>query len=226
MIRINLLTVERERSKKKSSSAGSGASFGLAQQLTAACGLILVVTGLYIGWRFLSLTRESNRIDDEIARAQEEAGRLHSLILQVQQFEQRRAQLSQRVTLIEQLRKGQTGPVHMLDQISRSMPPMLWLTELKQGAGGEVVVDGRCTTLTSLSDFVANLEASGYFKKSIEIISTQTEAMATPPGELIKFSIRAIFQPPSGPGPVVPAAVAAVRQQATAAPAVPPPPSR
>ena len=226
MIRINLLTVERERSKKKSSSAGRSASFGLAQQLTAACGLILVVTGLYIGWRFLSLTRESNRIDDEIGRAQEEAGRLHSLILQVQQFEQRRAQLSQRVTLIEQLRKGQTGPVHMLDQISRSMPPMLWLTELKQGAADEVVVDGRCTTLTSLSDFVANLEASGYFKKSIEIISTQTEAMATPPGELIKFSIRAIFQPPSAPGPVVPAAVAAVRQQATAAPAVPPPPSR
>ena len=56
--------------------------------------------------------------------------------------------------------------------------------------------------------------------------STQAEAMATPPGELIKFSIRAIFQPPSAPGPVVPAAVAAVRQQATAAPAVPPPPSR
>ena len=62
--------------------------------------------------------------------------------------------------LIEQLRKGQTGPVHMLDQISRALPPMLWLTELKQGAdANEVVIDGRCTTLTGLSDFVANLEA-------------------------------------------------------------------
>ena len=34
--------------------------------------------------------------------------------------------------LIEQLRKDQTGPVHMLDQISRALPPMLWLTEMKQ----------------------------------------------------------------------------------------------
>ena len=216
MIRINLLTVERERGKKRSAAGSGGASFGLAQKLTVACSLILVLTGLYIGWRYLSLTRESDRIDEDIAKAQEEAGRLHSLILQVQQFEQRRAQLSQRVTLIEQLRKGQTGPVHMLDQISRSLPPMLWLTELKQGASGEVVVDGRCTTLTSLSDFVANLEATGYFKKSIEIVSSQTEAMATPPGELIKFSIRAVFQPPSTPGPVVPAAVAAARQQTAA----------
>ena len=216
MIRINLLTVERERGKRRTS-GGGGPTFGLAQKLTLACSLILILTGTYIGWRFLSLTRESNRVDEDIARAQEEAGRLHTIIMQVQQFEQRKAQLSQRVTLIEQLRKGQTGPVHMLDQISRSLPPMLWLTELKQGGGGEVVVDGRCTTLTSLSDFVANLEATGYFKKSIEIVSSQTEPLPTPPGELIKFSIRAIFQPPSQ-GPAMPAAVAAARQTAATAP--------
>src|SRR5439155_5635129 len=167
-----------------------------AQRLALAASLILVLTGAYIAWRYLSLTNLSNRIDEEIGQAQTEAGRLHGIMVQVQQFEQRKAQLSQRVTLIEQLRKGQTGPVHMLDQISRSLPPMLWLTELKQGASGEVVVDGRCTTLTSLSDFVANLEATGYFKKSIEIVSSQTEAMqGPPPVELIKFSIKAIFQP-------------------------------
>jgi type IV pilus assembly protein PilN len=218
MIRINLLTVERERSKKKTlggAVGGGGVSFGVPQRLTIVCTMILVATGLYIGWRYLSLTRESNRVDEDVARAQEETGRLHAIILQVQQFEQRKAQLSQRVTLIEQLRKGQTGPVHMLDQISRSLPPMLWLTELKQGGGGEVVVEGKCTTLTSLSDFVANLEATGYFKRSIEIVSSQTEAMATPPGELIKFAIKAMFQQPSD-GPAVPSAVAAVRQ-ATAA---------
>jgi hypothetical protein len=47
-----------------------------------------------------------------------------------------------------------------------------------------------------LSDFVANLEATGYFKRSIEIVSTTTEALPQPPGELIKFSIRATFQQP------------------------------
>ena len=39
--------------------------------------------------------------------------------------------------LIEQLRNGQTGPVHMLDQISRALPPMLWLTELKQAGADD-----------------------------------------------------------------------------------------
>jgi Tfp pilus assembly protein PilN len=83
----------------------------------------------------------------------------------------------------------------MLDQISRALPPMLWLTELKQ-IGDSVVLDGKCTALTGLSDFVGNLEASGYFKRSIEIVSTVTESMSGPPGELIKFSIKAEFQQP------------------------------
>ena len=132
-----------------------------------------------------------------------ETERLHSLILQVQQFEQRKAQLQQRVVLIEQLRSGQTGPVHMLDQISRALPTMVWLTELKQDpkADNDVLIDGRSTTLTGLSDFVANLEASGYFKRSIEIVTTTTETMPSPPGELIRFQIKAQFQPLGPPKP-------------------------
>jgi len=191
MIRINLLAVERERAKKK-----AGAAFGTnAQKLAIGCSLILILAVLFVGWRYWTLARQSTQLDAEIASAQQETTRLHSVIQQVQQFEQRKAQLQQRVMLIEQLRKGQTGPVHMLDQISRAMPPMLWLTQLKQ-TGDSVVIDGRCTALTGLSDFVGNLEASGYFKRSIEIVSTVTEPMALPPGELTRFSIKAEFQQP------------------------------
>jgi len=190
MIRINLLAVERERRKTRAPMLGT-----VAQRLTATCSVILVVSLSFCGWRFWKISRQSSSLDKEIATAQEETVRLHSIIQQVQQFEQRKAQLQQRVVLIEQLRKTQTGPVHMLDQISRALTPMLWLTELKQ-VGGDVVIDGKCTTLTGISDFVANLESSGYFKRSVEIVSTQTETIAQAPGELIKFSVRAQFQPP------------------------------
>jgi len=189
MIRINLLAVERATSKKRA------AALPLGQKLTICCSLILVLAGVFIGWRYSSLSRDSARVDAEIAAAQQETVRLHSIIQQVQQFEQRKAQLQQRVVLIEQLRKGQTVPVHMLDQISRALPPMLWLTEVKQ-TGAEIVIEGKCTSPIGVSDFVANLEASGYFKRSIDIVSTSTETMPQPPGELIKFSIKAVFQQP------------------------------
>ena len=190
MIRINLLAAERDKSKKKAVALGT-----VGQKLTVGCSLILILAVLFIGWRYWALSRDSNAIDAEIAAAQQETTRLHSVIQQVQQFEQRKAQLQQRVVLIEQLRKGQTGPVHMLDQISRALPQMLWLTELKQ-AGGDVVIDGKSTTLTGLSEFVSNLEASGYFKRSIEIVDTKTEMAGTPLSEVIKFTIKATFQQP------------------------------
>jgi type IV pilus assembly protein PilN len=191
MIRINLLAAERDRAKsKKAVTLGT-----VGQKLTIGCSLILVLGGLAIGWRYWTVNHDSAELDKEIAAAQQETTRLHSVIEQVQQFEQRKAQLQQRVVLIEQLRKGQTGPVHMLDQISRALPPMLWLTQLKQ-TGAEIVIDGKCTSPIGVSDFVANLEASGYFKRSIDIVSTSTETMTQPQTDVIKFSIKAVFQQP------------------------------
>jgi type IV pilus assembly protein PilN len=190
MIRINLLAVERDRGKKKA------VTFGTGQKLTIGCSIILVLALSFIGWRYVVLARESTKLDADIIAAQQETTRLHSVIQQVQQFEQRKAQLQQRVVLIEQLRKGQTGPVHMLDQISRALPPMLWLTSLKQ-TGTDVIVDGKSTTLTGLSEFVSNLEATGYFKRSVEIVSTASDAPTSPAGnDLIRFTIKAVFQVP------------------------------
>ena len=82
--------------------------------------------------------------------------------------------------LIEELRKGQSAPVHMLDELSKALPEMLWLTQVKQD-GGDLTIEGRCTTLTALSDLVGNLEGSGYYRRPVEILDSQVEP-ATPPG--------------------------------------------
>ena len=196
MIRINLLAAERERTKKKKSPAIALGT--AAQKQTVLCVLVVVAGLAFVGWRYLAVTRDSAQLDADIVAAKAETARLQTIIQQVQQFEQRKAQLQQRVQLIEQLRKSQGGPVHMLDQISRSLPQMMWLTELKQSADA-IEITGKCTALTSLSEYVNSLEASGYFQRSIEIVSTQTEALQVPPGELIRFTIKAVFQVPNAP---------------------------
>jgi type IV pilus assembly protein PilN len=199
MIRINLLASERERTKKRAVTLGT-----VGQKLTIGCSLILILAALFCGWRYWTVTRESAQLDAEIAAAQQESGRLRSIIVQVQQFEQRKAQLQQRVVLIEQLRTGQTGPVHMLDQISRALPPMLWLTAMKQ-ANAEVIMEGKATTLTGLSEFVSNLETSGYFKRSVEIVNTTTDPASQSSASLIRFTIKAVFQRPGEAAPAAPA---------------------
>ena len=89
---------DRERTKKRAVTLGT-----LAQKLTIGCSLILILAASFCGWRYWTVTRESSQLDTEIAAAQQETGRLRSIIVQVQQFEQRKAQLQQRVVLIEQL---------------------------------------------------------------------------------------------------------------------------
>jgi type IV pilus assembly protein PilN len=196
MIRINLLTVDRTPAKKK-------LTIQTGQKLTVGCTLILVLAGSFIGWRYLTVTQQASQLDGDIAAAQQETVRLRSIIQQVQEFEQRKTQLSQRVVLIEDLRKAQTGPVHMLDQISRSLPPMLWLTMVRQ-VDGAVTIEGNSTTQTGVSDFVTNLEGSGYFRKSIDIVGTATQPMPQPPGELVRFTLRAQFERPGEVAPQPP----------------------
>ena len=183
MIKINLLTVDRERAKRKP-------KFQVGQKVTVGCSLILVAAALAVGWWFWSLQRASADLDRRIADAERETQRLQSVIQQVTQFEARRAQLQQRVTLIEELRKGQTGPVHLLDQISKALPEAMWLTDLRQAAN-DITLEGRCTSLNSLSDFVSGLEASELFERPVEIIDSRVEAATTSIPELIRFSVRA-----------------------------------
>ena len=57
---------------------------------------------------------------------------------------------------------------------------MLWLTEMEQ-KGNDVTIEGRSTTLISLSDFVGNLGTSPLLQKPIEIVNSQVDSV-TPAG--------------------------------------------
>lgn len=199
MIRINLLAVERGASKRAT-------IIPVAQRVTMAASLILLGTVLGIGWWFWSLRQTSVQLDEDIARAEMETQQLRSVLTQVQKFETRKAQLQQRVTLIEQLRRGQSNPVHLLDEVSRAIPERLWLIELTQ-KGDDITLVGMTTSLTGVSDLVANLESSTWFKRPVDIIDSE---MSSDPksGDLVKFSVKATFNNPEAPAaPPAPAPV-------------------
>ncbi len=68
-----------------------------------------MLTALGIGWWYWSLKVQSDRIEEDIVTSQKETARLRTLIQQVQTNDARRAQLQERVGLIEELRKGREG---------------------------------------------------------------------------------------------------------------------
>lgn len=187
MIRINLLAAERRAEKAPSRTLQAG------QKITVAGSLLLLVAALLLGWRYWALTEMQASVQREIEAAQREESRLAEILTQVRDFEARRAQLQQRVALIDELRRGQTAPVHIIDQISRALPDMMWLTSVKQ-TGYDVTIEGRCLSLTALSDFVGNLTTSRYFRKPVEIMDSQVENGPEGASDQIRFVVKGTFQ--------------------------------
>jgi type IV pilus assembly protein PilN len=188
MIRINLLGGERQVKKK-------AFAFDPAKQVMLGCTLLVVVTAAGIGYWFYALQQQAAQVEQDIQRAQQEQARLRSILTEVSQFDAQRAALQQRVQLIEQLRSGQSIPVQMLDMISKSVPDMLWLTDLEQ-KGNDVTIQGQSTTLIAVSDFVGNLGNSPLLVKPIEIVNStvetvQSDAKNGPAVDLIKFTVKA-----------------------------------
>jgi type IV pilus assembly protein PilN len=206
MIRINLIATER----KATAAVAPGIQAG--QKMMVIGSLVLVVTIALLGWRYWSLGQQAGEAARAIDAANREEQRLQEILKQVTEFENRKKVLEARLTLIDELRKGQSAPVHMVDQISKALPEMTWLTGMQQ-SGYTLTMQGRCLTLTSLSDFIGNLEASRYFIRPVEIIESSVAAGTKGGPELISFTIRGTFQmsgvesvappPPGGKGGAV-----------------------
>jgi type IV pilus assembly protein PilN len=212
VIRINLVAEKRP--------VDSGQSrFRLDEGKKIALGgsLIVLLSVAYAGWSYWSLDQRAQQVERDIDAARVEEQRLIQVISEVREFEARRGRLEQRVSLIEELRRGQTAPVHILDQVSRSLPDMVWLTKMTQ-TGYDLNIEGNCLSLTALSDFIGALEHSRYFARPVEIINSEVVAATPTSPELIKFVVKAGFQmsglktaaPPAVPG-AAPAAKGAGR---------------
>jgi hypothetical protein len=59
-------------------------------------------------------------------------------------------------------------------------------------------------SLTGVTDFVANLESTKWFRKPVEILDSQVQTDAKV-GDLIRFQVKAQFVDPSAPPPPPPA---------------------
>ena len=209
MIRINLLSVE----KPIAATASSGPKFSLnLSDKAGPIAALFVLAGCagYIAMDYLRLQQQDASLHQELIAARAEKARLQPVLREIERFEAQKRDLQQRVNLIEALRQNQVGPVHMLDQISRSLPDRLWLLEMKQTAN-DITLDGKTSTLSSLADFVANLEASGYFTKPVEITNSEEEKAGDT--DLIKFTVKATFEMPGTkkPAAVTPASAPARR---------------
>lgn len=128
--------------------------------------LLILVSTVIAGYLWYSgLTGQSADLSNRIGALQEEQKKLEAIIKQDQAYEARKVALENRIRVIEDLRKNQLSPVVVLDALDEAIDrtKFVWLSTLSQN-NATISMAGTGTSVDTLSDFVANLKSTGYFK--------------------------------------------------------------
>jgi type IV pilus assembly protein PilN len=91
---------------------------------------------------------------------------LDEIIKKGDTYKAQRDLLNKKINLITQLKKNQSGPVHLLDEISRKLPDFLWLDSMN-GTANNVTINGKATTYNAVSNFYNNLTGSKIFDQVV-----------------------------------------------------------
>ena len=206
MIRVNLLAT--------SPGAAPPREWLPREHRSAVVGLtMLLVTAAAVGSWWWYLQRSRANVDVKIQAANAELLRLKDIAALVERASARKTELSERLALIERLRSTMRGPVMLLETVSRSLPEGLWLIELKQ-AGTAVQIEGRATSLTSVTDFTKLIQDSGLFQPPVEIVTTTSEQVEET--AIVRFVVKAEAK---ATAPVAPVASTATKTTPAPAPA-------
>jgi type IV pilus assembly protein PilN len=149
---------------------------------------MLMITATGIGGWWWTVHRDRLVAEQAIAHDQAEVVRLKDVAKLVDRASARKAELSERLGLIDRLRATKREPVTLLETISRSLSDGLWLTELKQ-VGPTVQIEGRATSLTAITDFAEKLQDSTVFDRPVEIVTTTAETLEETP--VVRFIVKA-----------------------------------
>jgi type IV pilus assembly protein PilN len=145
MIKINLLPIKATRKREY-----------VKQQLILAVVLILgAIVGCYMWYSYMD-----GKIADkqkEIATARQQIEQYKKAIGEVEKYKGLEAALNRKLKIIEDLEKGKTGPVRVLDHLSQIIPKQVWLTNWSEKSG-TVKVEGEALTNKHVAEFITALK--------------------------------------------------------------------
>ena len=116
-----------------------------------------------------------NTIKDEIASIDQKNKALSKKIGQVRDFEKKQADLEKKLVILQKLKDGKSGPVHLLDELSAALPDKLWLTKFSE-KGGKINLTGVADSENTVAVFMRNLDASPYYQNIELAVTEQTKA--------------------------------------------------
>ncbi len=184
MPRINLLPWrEAERKERK-------LSFMIALAAAAICAIV-VTFGTYLLYSALIRAQVSR---NELLRTHIQM--LNRQIGEINSLEKTKAKFLARMHIIEQLQRSRPQIVHVFDQIVRTVPQGLYLTEVSQ-KGSRIQFQGVAQSSTRVSEFMRNIDGSHWLNNAeLEVI----KAGRSRPGSTFTLDAQVVSPKPARAG--------------------------
>ncbi|MCY3598438.1 MAG: PilN domain-containing protein [Gemmatimonadetes bacterium] len=190
MIEINLLP-ESQRARQGLPTDGSAAG-GLRIDVWGVALLISALTippGAAALW-WLQRT-EAVELGARLEAVVADSARLAELRAASDSLTERSREIRERVALVEQLDRDRFAWPHLMDEISRALPPPAWLTSLRQlSAPPDLAVElqGVAGSPLAITEFVRGLGMSDYIA-DVKIIGSQLQGSDPDQGARQAFTL-------------------------------------
>lgn len=179
MIEINLLP--ESLSARQGIATKGHAGGGLRIDFWGVALLISALTippgAVALWW---SQRAEALELGARLEAAVADSARLAELRAASDSLTERSREIRERVALVEQLDRDRFAWPHMMDEISRALPPPAWLTSLRQLSRPPdlaVELEGIAGDPLAITEFVRSLGASDYIA-DVKIVGSQQQGSA------------------------------------------------
>ncbi len=164
MIKVNLLSPEKKDLAHGVAATESFADEAKANELSvpAIIGAIVLTIFIIGGMYFL----QSNKFSDvkkslEVRKAR--LTELEDVLETLKVLENTKKILKNKVDIIQSLNARKQVAVKMMDQLSRALPEMVWLSNMKFN-NRTLSLKGSALSNNLVADFINNLKSTNYFK--------------------------------------------------------------
>ncbi len=193
MIKVNLL--------KQAKKGVSQKEINIYKQLIVG-GVAVAVFLAIIIFMELNMRGKISSTKDNITQLNQKMVQLNKVVNEINNFKKMKDQIKAKLDIITTLEKNRTAEIHLMDELSKSIPydpssvlsKKLWLVSLQQH-GDLIGMDGVALDNSTLAQFMDNLSKDPYFSN---VNLSKTEQVKSNDLLLYKFSLTCKFNPMPG----------------------------
>lgn len=188
-----MITVNLKPGAKRSKPGSFGEALGGLKELPrkikdpwpiAAISIAVLVAG-FLAWVWIGSAIAMGRLEPDLAAKRAEHRRNRQLLAEKRRAEAARDSVVSQIATIRLVDEDRYVWAHVLDEVSRALPPYLWLTDVQptSPAGTDtssvpapiaIQLTGRTMDLAAFTRFMRQLEDSPWLK-DVSVITTGTE---------------------------------------------------